>query len=176
MSVTSFILDILKFSITGFIVFTASWLVIKKFITETYGAKQTALQREVLQQTLPLKLQAYERIVIFLDRINPSNLLIRLHVSGISAKELQQIILTEVRTEYQHNIAQQLYVSNVSWQVVKRLKDDTLSMINNAANGLSEGASGIELSRTILSHLTTLETNPYEQGASIIISEINRIF
>src|SRR5690606_18732338 len=99
-----------------------------------------------LETTLPLRLQAYERLTLFIERINPTNMLVRVHVSGTTVRELQQFLVDEIRTEHQHNITQQLYVSAQAWAVVSRIKEDSIGMINSAASGLSPEASSVELS------------------------------
>ena len=121
---------------------------------EVTGADEQKAER---LQLLPLRLQAHERLILFIERINPSNLFLRHHQQGIAVAELRSLILQEIRAEYQHNVAQQLYVGSGTWEVVRKLKDDTLAMINNAAQGLPEDAGGIDLSRKVLQHLASIE-------------------
>lgn len=177
MNETGYFLDILKFTIAGIIVFFAGWYFIRTYLDEYKNRDYTAIKKAAQQQILPLRLQAYERIILFLERINPSNMLIRLHVSGMSAREMQHLILSEVRQEYQHNIAQQLYVSNHSWKIVNRIKEDTIAMINNAAKGLPEHASATDMSRIILTHLADFaEDNPYTTALTIVKQDIQKLF
>ncbi len=68
----------------------------------------------------------------------------------MSASELHSLVVAEIRNEFQHNITQQIYVSSRAWDVVKRVKDDTLSIVNNAVKALPETAAGLDLSKTIL--------------------------
>lgn len=123
-----------------------------------------------------LRLAALERAILFIDRINPANLFTRLHQPGIGLRELQNLSNLEVKAEFQHNITQQLYLSNESWNVIKQLKDDTITMINHVSAGLPEGANGIDLSRMILQHLATLSDNPYDLAINHVKKEINQIF
>lgn len=125
---------------------------------------------------LPLRIQAHERLIIFIDRINPANLLVRLHQQGIDIATLHAVILNEIRTEYQHNITQQLYVSSENWAVIKKLKEDTIAMINNAVQGLPNHSSGIELSKVILQHMAEIEQNPYDLSIELIKRDIQRLF
>ena len=125
---------------------------------------------------VPLQLQAYERLVLFTDRINPSNLLIRLNGNSYSAAELHSIILNEVRTEYQHNITQQIYVSPQAWAVIRRVKDDTLNLITSAVKGLPEHATGLDLGKVVLTHLSKLEDNPYDIAIDMIRKDLEHLF
>lgn len=124
-------------------------------------------------QLLPLKLQAHERMIVFVERINPSNILIRLHQQGISVADLQSLVINEINSEYQHNITQQLYIDDATWNVVRKLKEDTIAMIGNAAQGLPSDANGVDLSKKVLTHMASMEENPYDLTLILIKKGIN---
>lgn len=177
MNETDFILDILKYTLSGIIVFFIAWFFIKDYLKEKGNLQRLELKRERIKFTLPLRLQAYERIVLFLERVNPSSILVRLHSPDISAHELQAIVIADIRAEYQHNISQQIYVSDTAWAIVKKIKEDTISLINSAANSLPEQSSSLELSRAILIHLANLEEeNPYDLALSIVKRDMQSLF
>jgi hypothetical protein len=119
-----FALDILKYTLSGLLVIFGAYFLLKSQLDSYYNFKALEYKTLVVKDVLPLKLQAYERLTLFIERINPANLLVRLHISGMSAKEMQNLILAEVRAEYQHNISQQLYITNDSWAIIKRVKDE----------------------------------------------------
>lgn len=175
-TITYFFLDVLKFVLAGTLVFYFVWLMIKGEINKLTQSKLIELKKASLQTTLPLRLQAYERLVLFIERINPSHMLVRVHVPKTTVREIQQFLLAEINTEYQHNITQQLYVSAQSWAVINRIKEDTLSLVNNAAAGLAPEASSTELSKVILTHLAGLETNPYNAGLMILKQDMQYFF
>ena len=130
-------------------------------------------QQAINDQLLSLKLQAHERIIVFVERINPSNILIRLHQQGISVADLQSLVINEINSEYQHNITQQLYINDETWNVVRKLKEDTISMIGNAAQGLSQEATGVDLSKKVLTHMAAMQENPYDLTLVLIKKGIN---
>ncbi|SDE44088.1 hypothetical protein [Pedobacter soli] len=154
----------------------AVYYILKGDIQRFFNLKTIELNKETRAHILPLRLQAHERLIIFVDRINPANLLVRLHQQGIDLATLQAGVLSEVRAEYQHNITQQLYVDPVTWSVVRKLKDDTIGMINNAVQGLPNGSNGIELSKAILQHMATIDENPYDLTLELIKKDIARLF
>ncbi|MCX2576275.1 DUF7935 family protein [Pedobacter sandarakinus] len=145
-------------------------------IQRFFDLKQMEMNKEGRVHLLPLRLQAHERLIIFTDRINPVNLLVRLHQQGVSISTLQAGILNEIKSEYQHNITQQLYVDSTTWSVVRKLKDDTIAMINNAVKGLPADANGIELSTAVLTHMTTIDENPYDLTIELIKKDIQKMF
>ena len=173
----SSLFDIVKYTLSGLLVFFAAWYFVKPLFLQNLNFQRLELKKAGLIHTLPLRLQAYERTVLFLERINPSNLLVRLHVPGMSAIEMQKLIITEIRAEYQHNISQQIYVTEMSWAVVKKIKEQTIGIINSAANALPAEASALELSKSVLNHLANLESdNPYDLALSIVKKDIQSLF
>jgi hypothetical protein len=134
------------------------------------------LKKTIANQTLPLKFQAYERLVLFIERVNPANMLIRLHGTNYSAHDLHSLVVSEIRDEFQHNVTQQIYVSERAWNVVKRVKEDTMSVVTNAVKGLPEAATGLELSKTVLAHLSSLQDNPYDIATSMIRKDMEELF
>ncbi len=173
---SAFFLDIIKLTIAGLIVFFVAWFVIREHLAQVAEKNIFKIKKAGLAQTLPLKIQAYERITLFLERINPSNMLPRLHVPGLSAREMQHIILSDIRSEYQHNITQQIYVSATAWNIVRKIKDETIAMVQSAVKGLPESASSGEFSKAILVHLSNLEeANPYDVAMQIVKREIEQV-
>ena len=171
----AFFFDLIKFTISGLIVFFVGWYMVREYLDRQKSQNNREIKLASMAHTLPLKLQAYERITLFLERINPTNLLVRLHVAGFSAREMQNVILSDIRAEYQHNISQQIYVTDTSWHVVKKMKDETIGMIHNAVTGLPDNASSVELSKVILTHLANLEDeNPYEKALEIVKQEVQK--
>lgn len=177
MNITYYLLDILKYTLSGLIIFFTSWYVIKEHLSQRLNASLIDLRKENVRQTLPLRLQAYERVVLFLERINPVNLLVRLHNPGMTARQLQHVVIEEIRAEYQHNISQQIYVNDQTWNVVKKVKEDTIALISNVANALPEDAGSLELSKAVLLHLANLEgENPYDLSLALVKKDIYTLF
>ncbi|MDB4927385.1 hypothetical protein [Mucilaginibacter sp.] len=171
-----YLLDIIKYTVSGLGVVWIAFYLLKPYLDRSENMQLVELKKTISSQTLPLRLQAYERVVLFIERINPSNLLIRLNNPDYSAAELYMLIVAELRNEYQHNVTQQIYVSSNTWAVVKRLKDETLGIVNNAIKVLPETATGLELSKTILAYISQSENNPYDIGLSLIRKELEELF
>ena len=171
-----FLLDILKFALAGIAVFYIAYLILKPEVERVVSTRMLELKKATIATTLPLRLQAYERMAVFIERINPSSMLVRVHVAGTTVREIQQFLISEINTEFQHNITQQLYISVQAWNVVSRVKDDTIALINNTAAGLSTEASSIELSKVILTHLAGLEDNPYDAALLLLKHDMQQFF
>ena len=171
-----YLLDIIKYTVAGLGVVWIAFYLLKPYLDRNESIQLVELKKTIGSQTLPLRLQAYERVVLFIERINPTNLLVRLNNPDYSAAELYMLIVAELRSEYQHNVTQQIYVSPNTWAIVKRLKDETLGLVNNAIKDLPENATGLELGKVVLAHISSAENNPYEAGLALIRKELEQLF
>lgn len=100
--------------------------------------------------TKPLRLQAYERLVLLTERIALPNLISRLSQPGLSAREMQFVLLEAIKQEYEYNASQQIYVSEAAWDAVRSLRDQNLLMINTIAKSLPSDANATELNRKLM--------------------------
>lgn len=98
----------------------------------------------------PLQLQAYERLVMLSERIALPNLISRVNQPGLSAKEMQVVLLESIKQEYEYNLTQQIYVSPVAWEAVKNLKEQTMLVVNQVAGALPPETTGHDLNKILL--------------------------
>jgi len=98
----------------------------------------------------PLQLQAYERLVVLTERIALPNLVSRTSQPGLTAKEMQLLMLENIKQEFDYNSSQQIYVSPVAWQAVNNLKEQNMLIINQVAQALPGDARGIDLGKVIM--------------------------
>jgi hypothetical protein len=176
MELYSSLMAILKYTVAGIGVVYVAFYLFKPYLDKNQNLQILEFKKAVSAQTLPLRLQAYERLVLFVERANPANMLIRLSGNSLSAAELHIIIVNEVRNEYQHNVTQQIYVSDRAWAVIKRVKDDTLAVVNSAVKALPPDASGLDLGRITLNHLSKLDDNPYDIAITLIRKDLEDLF
>jgi hypothetical protein len=100
--------------------------------------------------TKPLKLQAYERLILLADRISLPNLISRTNQPGLDSREMQSLLVQTIRQEFDHNITQQIYVSPEAWDAIRNLKEQNLLIINQVASFLPATASGQDLNKSLL--------------------------
>ena len=173
MDIFSFVLDIFKYVLAGCAVAgVANWMFWTKYNSHVFRLKTWEAGHAAKKDVLPLRLQAYERLVLLIDRINPANAVVRLQNPGLDAKAFEHLLIEEIRAEYQHNITQQLYVSDVAWSVTERVKENTVSLIRNAGAGLPSDATAKELSTVLLAHTAALDENPYEIALKTIKNQL----
>ena len=100
--------------------------------------------------TRQLQLQAYERLILLTDRIALPNLIARVNTPGLSARDMQSLLIHSIRQEFEHNITQQIYVSTEAWGVVRDYKEQNQLIVNQVASFLPEEATGADLNRALL--------------------------
>lgn len=103
--------------------------------------------------TQPLQLQAYERLILLVDRIALPNVISRTSSAGLTARDMQLLLTQTIRTEFEYNVTQQIYVSHESWEAVRNLKDQNIMIVNQIASFLPAEATGQDLSRSVLEML-----------------------
>ena len=150
MNWTEFFLEVLKISLPAIIVGGTVLLLIKRYFESESAKRAFEIRSRNNQHSLPLRLQAYERLAIFLERISANSLIMRVKRPGMSAQELAVNLLSEIRGEFEHNLSQQIYVTHEIWTMVVNAKEEMNKMINLAYSNISPDSSGLDLSKSII--------------------------
>ena len=169
-------LEIIKFTIPGLLVLAATIFLIKKYLESNQRDKMFELKSAAQKEVFPRRLQAYERLVLFLERISPNSLVMRIHKSGMSAKLLQAELANAIRDEYEHNIAQQVYISADGWNKIKNAKEEMIQLINISATKVNEDSTGVELAQKIFEVSAALGTLPTDTTIASLKKEIQKYF
>ncbi len=111
---------------------------------------RTTSKPDTTVSTTPMKLQAYERLILLADRIALPNLISRSNQPGLSVREMQNLLIQTIRQEFDHNITQQIYVSPEAWDAIRNLKEQNMLIINQVASFLPESATGQDLNKNLL--------------------------
>lgn len=165
-----------KILIPASVVLYAAYLVVRSFIQKDIDLKKLEIRGRSIETILPNRLHAYERMTLFLERMSPQNLLVRLNTDSIPAKDFQQLLLAEVRNEYNHNVSQQVYISEEVWELIKSAKEDLIVTINDSANDLAREASSLDLSKKIFEKTIHKTVDPLAHALSELKREVQRIF
>jgi hypothetical protein len=137
---------------------------------------QVELRRQRQEYFLPSRVEAYQRSVLLMERIHPNSLVMRLHNPGLPAKALQAEFLKAIREEYDHNVAQQLFVSPQGWQMVKNSKEETIKIINIAGNQMQPTSTGMDLSAKVFELVAEIGQLPTEITTEYLKKELQDLF
>ncbi|HEX2395568.1 MAG TPA: hypothetical protein VHI78_09485, partial [Bacteroidales bacterium] len=128
------------------------------------------------QLTTPLRLQAYERAILFLERISPESMIMRINKPGLTCQQLQSELMIAIRSEYEHNLSQQLYISHGAWELLKIARGRTIQLINSMAEKVQKDSPAINLSKAILESIVEQEKVPTTDAIVFIKKEISQLF
>jgi methylthioribose-1-phosphate isomerase len=168
-------LELLKIFLPALLVMLTAWLVIRSMLHDDQERRRQDLLLQTVKTVTPVRLQAYERVVLFLERITPESLIMRTARPDMTVQQLQSALVTSVRSEYEHNLSQQIYMSNEAWEMVKNARGTVVRLVNSVASKLPPVATGEELSRMILEEVMEMDTEPTKIAIAYIKSELSRI-
>ncbi len=132
------------------IIFCAILAIIYMFHNAEKRRMQERYRERAMEKILPTRMQAYERMTIYLERINPEALVVREQMKVQTAGELYAIITNSVKQELEHNVAQQIYISANSWARILRARDEVLKLLRDIAKELPPKAPAVELGRRVI--------------------------
>ena len=164
-------LEILKMTIPALVVFLTVYFLMKQYLEKEYQIKVLEYRQKHSRTTVPMKLQAYERLSLFCERISIPNLLLRLRSENQNAGLLRFSMLIAIQQEFEHNITQQVYVSDQLWQIVKISRDDTLNIINGVAEQIDPKAPGTEYATLLLKYLDSQDFTSLDKALQAIKKE-----
>ena len=165
-----------KILLPAALVLYAMYLGIKVMIAKQLTVKEMEIRQKSIAVTLPIRLQAFERMSLFLERIAPSNLVIRINQPELNSKIFHQMLLKEIRDEYNHNVSQQIYMSDEVWQEIKAAKEDLITAINATAGELDDEASSLDLARNLFEYIMNKEVDPIEHALKSLKEEISKTY
>lgn len=123
---------------------------------------------------LPLRLQAYERMALYLERIEPTQLVMRIHAPGLTVAQEQNLLLTAIRSEFEHNLSQQIYISNPVWTQICAAKDDIIEIINTVAEQMEEGNDSQQFAEALL--IAAAQKPVVDQALLILKTDVQKLF
>ena len=150
----------------GVVLLALVWL-----LSEFSGMKTSIKERTgINNETIKLRLQAYERLTLLAERISLNNLISRLPHAGVTAKQMQHALVDAIKTEYEYNISQQVYVSPEAWRAVHNLKEQNIYIVNQLTATLPFQASAMDLNKQVIDYLMS---NPKASLHVIVLEALN---
>jgi len=158
---------ILPAAVTGFV----AYYMFKGMIHQQNSSKQLELMSQKRKDSLPIKLQAYERLLLFCERINPVKMLIRIQPLSNDTSGYLQLLIANIEQEFEHNLVQQIYISDENWTAIYAAKSAVINKLkqvaenSNSANDLRENVL-IDYSKTL---------PPTETAIAFIKNEVKKL-
>lgn len=184
------LMELIKYIIPSVILVFLVYLMMKEFtrynmkhmdfLKDEQELSKIKIQREgkteQMKTILKSKLQAYERMTLFLERINPPNLIPRVLISGQTASSLLTQLQQTIRDEFEHNLSQQIYISDHAWELTKAAKENILQLINQAGSKAGAKANAADLAQMILISGFEKESDPVEKALISMKKDVRELF
>ena len=172
----SVVLEIVKLTVPALVVFFTVFYLMKQYIEGQYRIRTLELRKGQQDSTLPLRLQAYERLSLFCERISLPNLVLRVRQEGMSASELRLALLFAIQQEYEHNITQQVYVSEQLWEIIKAARDDSVNTVALIYEKIDPDSSARDYGQALINFTSRRESTAPDKALQAVKKEAGLLF
>lgn len=171
---TSQLIQLLFYTLPALITGVIAYLFFSKHTANEDGRRRFLLHKDSQKHALPLRLQAYERLVLFLERINPAKLLVRVTPQGSDKNAYEDYLIAQIEQEYEHNLTQQIYISAESWDIITTAKNATIQLIRKS--NMSEKVDSANKLREVM--LTDLfdKQSPSSVAVAYLKNEVSQLW
>lgn len=171
---TTKIIELLSYTLPAVITGGVAYYFFNLHTKNEEGRRRYLIQRDASKNALPIRLQAYERMALFLERINPSNLLIRIAPNSSDKMDYQNLVVLHIENEFEHNLTQQIYLSDECWTIITTAKNATIQMVRKAALN-PEVDSANKLREAVLNELLEKQS-PSNNALAYIKNEVSGLW
>jgi len=170
------ILEILKYTLPALVVFMTAFLLIRINLQNEEKRRKFEMSKDKKENILPLRLQAYERLILFLERIAPEALVMRVSRQDMNVNQTLNEMISTIRTEFEHNLVQQTYISSQGWEMVKAAKNNMIKLVTESAKEFKPANNGMLLNRQILESAMELNNSPVAPAIEYLKREVRELF
>ncbi len=164
--------EVIKFLLPAIVLYFTVHLIVRAYLKNEEMKRAVMHNPEKDRITLPLRLQAYERLILLLERMTPAQLISRTLQPGMTAGSLHLTLLQVTREEFEHNVAQQIYVSSDGWLLTKKAREEVILLINKKAAETGPDATASDLAKNILESWGELDENPIQTAIEVLKVEV----
>ena len=170
------LIEFIKILLPAGLVLYAMFLTFRSMLEKEIERKKVDVRYKLQETVVPLRLQAYERLALLLERISPKNIILRMNNPAYSAQEFHVLLVREIREEFNHNMSQQIYISEELWTLVKKAIEDTISTFNQAAVSLVPEAKCMDLTKAIFEKVLGGGTDPITHALTQLKKEVAQFY
>ncbi len=167
--------EILLVTIPALAVLITAYIVLKKTIQNDSDKRRQEIIMQNSKTITPVRLQAYERLVLLMERISIESLVMRTVKQGMDARQLHTSILNTIRAEFDHNLAQQVYVTPQAWEVLKTARTNTIKLVNSVTEKIPPDTSATDLSKMLLEAVIEMDKEPTRVAIDFLKGEVGRM-
>ena len=164
-------IEILKYCLPALCVLLATWLVMHKFYKSETEKRLWEFKRLSQKEISPLRMRAYERLALLLERTTPEHMLLDVNLTEMTILQLQQHMMRTIRMEYDHNLSQQIYVSDEVWQLILSAREQMMAFINTIAQQMPAETTSLEYAKTLITAYSTNGETANEKALQALKAE-----
>lgn len=168
------IFEVFLYAVPALITGMIAYYFFKEHTKNEDGRRRFLLHKDIQVNTLPIRLQAYERMALFLERIAPSKLLIRVKPTSSDEDNYESLLVATIEQEFEHNLSQQIYVSNECWSIIVAAKNATIQLIRKA--GLLEKTGTANKLREVILTEMMEKRAPSDAALAYIKKEVSDLW
>ena len=170
------ILEILKITLPALLVLITAYIMMGKMLRNEADRRKYELRKNTASALTPIRLRAYERLMLVLERTTPNTLVVSVAKPGMTNMELHTTLLNTIRQEFSHNLSQQIYVSDDLWFYMKAAQESLLRLINRSASKVNPNGLGTELAELVINMYKISENPPTEIAMMKLKEEVREKF
>ncbi len=168
------LISYVAFLLSAIVVGVVAYYFFKGYTANEEGRRRYLIQKEAQNKVLPMRLQAYERLTLLLERIDPNKLLVRINPTSGDVDSYEQLLIKNIEQEFEHNITQQVYVSIECWNLIQTAKNATIQVIRQAAMHEKENSANT-MRESILRNFME-EITPSQKALAYVKKEVGELF
>ena len=169
-------MEVLKYTIPALLVLLATCLVLWKMLQEDREKRAFELKRASQKDITPLRLRGYERLALMLERTTPEALLRDLDVQNLTAQQISSLLMQKLRLEFDHNLSQQIYVSNETWEAITDAREQMVLFLSTMARQYPAETNGLEVAKLMLTAYAQNGETPHQKAMKVLKDEVRTLF
>ena len=164
-------IELLKYTIPSLIVLLATWLVMHKLFKSEEQKRLWELKKLSQKEISPIRMRAYERLTLLLERTTPEHMLMDMNLTEMTVLQVQQRLMQTIRLEYEHNLSQQVYVSDEVWDMIVAAKEQMIAFVNSMAQQIPQGSSALDYAKVLITAYTSNGDTPNDKALQALKDE-----
>ena len=168
--------EILKYTLPALLVLLTAWLLLWKLLQEDREKRAFELKRHSQKEITPLRLRGYERLALLLERTTPEALLRDLDVQELNAQQISSLLMQKLRLEFDHNLSQQIYVSDQAWDAILNAREQMVLFLSTTARQFPAETNGLEVAKLMLTAYAQNGETPHQKALKVLKDEVRTLF
>lgn len=168
-------MELLKYILPALIVLATTWLVLYKMFKEQRDQRDFEMKKNTRKEITSLRLRGYERLALLLERTTPEHMLRDLDIANLNVRELQILLLQTIRTEFDHNLSQQVYVTDTTWDAIMIVQQELIRFVNTCAANFPADCNALEYAQHMITVYTMNGETPTQAAQKYLRAEARQL-